>query len=357
MDSSKPDVDPGRLGNLQDAFNRAWRAAEERRESHYVLLGRPVRIRIAGGALAAHIHEAFAHLSAGETAAAPCLTVDLWDVRETGVPVPDAGGHWVGEQTWGPAEDRFTATHDRRVVGTHLPGSGSWLDRRAGHAIGWFADGDSLTTHERSKPLYVLLAVWASDRGVHGVHAALVGQDGSGVLVPGGSGAGKSTVALACLCAGQTYFGDDWIGLARVGNVFEGYGFYGAALLEARHATRFPLLQPHIVRPPGPGEGKALLPLASAFSTRLGHSTRVCALALPRIVARSGTRVGPASPREALLTLMPSSAFMMRPRGGRAGIERLAQLARELPAYWLEIGSDLDDIPRGVDEILVRATT
>ena len=84
-------------------------------------------------------------------------------------------------------------------------------------------------------------------------------------------------------------------------------------------------------------------------------TTRVCALALPRLGDGPGTRVRPASKREALMALVPSSIFTMRPRGGRAELERLGQLVRELPAYWLEMGSRLDDIPHAVDEILARS--
>jgi hypothetical protein len=44
----------------------------------------------------------------------------------------------------------------------------------------------------------------------------------------------------------------------------------------------------------------------------------------------------------------------MRPRSGREGLERIAQLVDRLPAYWLEIDRDLDEIPRRMDEILTR---
>jgi hypothetical protein len=42
----------------------------------------------------------------------------------------------------------------------------------------------------------------------------------------------------------------------------------------------------------------------------------------------------------------------MQPRIGREGIDRLADLVRRTPAYWLEIGSDVSGIPDAVDELL-----
>jgi len=56
-----------------------------------------------------------------------------------------------------------------------------------------------------------------------------------------------------------------------------------------------------------------------------------------------------------LRMLAPSTIVTMRPRGGRESFEQLVQLVERLPAYWLQIGSRLDDIPRCVSEILADA--
>ncbi len=55
--------------------------------------------------------------------------------------------------------------------------------------------------------VYMMLA----QRHVAPVHAAGVARNGSGVLLCGGSRAGKSTLAYACARAGWTYIGDDAI--------------------------------------------------------------------------------------------------------------------------------------------------
>ena len=39
----------------------------------------------------------------------------------------------------------------------------------------------------------MLLALWASDRGLHPMHAGLIGRAQRGVLLPGRTGSGKST--------------------------------------------------------------------------------------------------------------------------------------------------------------------
>jgi hypothetical protein len=42
--------------------------------------------------------------------------------------------------------------------------------------------------------------------------------------------------------------------------------------------------------------------------------------------------------------------------GGREGLDRLQRLVQQVPVYWLELGTDLEQIPRRVEEILDRAT-
>ena len=51
------------------------------------------------------------------------------------------------------------------------------------------------------------------------VHAGVVAWQGRAVLVPGRSGAGKTTLVRACLAAGATYYSDEYAVLDRTGHV------------------------------------------------------------------------------------------------------------------------------------------
>jgi hypothetical protein len=231
----------------------------------------------------------------------------------------------------------------------------TWLDRRTAHLIGWFDDGQRLSLYQRSRPLEVPLALWAHDRGVQAVHAAAVARNGHGVLIPGKSGSGKSTVALACLDAGYHFLGDDWVGVdAAPDGAFTAHALYASALLDPAHAMRFPHLQRYAIPFSGSGRPKSLLLLGPLFPARLGRSATLRALALPRIVERATVGCRPASKADALRILAPSSILTLRPRSGREGLDRIARLVDRLPAYWLEIDGDLDEIPRRMDEILAR---
>src|SRR5258705_148353 len=119
------------------------------------------------------------------------LKIDLWDAREVGVPGLSAAERHAQGKTWTLGDGLFAASPDGRIVSHELRGSIVWLDRRAEQIVGWFADGGDLSLHQRGKPLQMLLALWASDRGLQAVHAGMVARVGDGVLVPARSGAGK----------------------------------------------------------------------------------------------------------------------------------------------------------------------
>jgi hypothetical protein len=354
MDPRGTEINSRRFERVHAAFGEAQRGTSATCwESHYVFAGEPVRIRVVGDTLARHIQTPFAHLRAAGAAPEPRLTIDLWDERESGPPGLSAPRRHAHGKTWALGDGMFAASPDGRIVSHELRGSVAWLDRGAECITGWFATGGDLSLHQRGKPLQMLLALWANDRGLQAVHAGLVARDGRGVLIPARSGSGKSTVALACLEAGYTYIGDDWIGVGRAHDGAPlGYGLYSSTSLEPAHAMRFPRLHAHAIPPRDASELKSLVLLAPLFPGQLGHSATVCALALPRIVNRQAVERRPASKGEALLMLVPSAVFAMRPRSGPEGVERLVQLVHTVPAYWLEIGSDLSEIPQRMDEIL-----
>lgn len=351
------DASARRFARLAAAFDRAWRAAPaERNETHYVLAGVGVRMRIAGNELARHVDRAIAHARPSGSRPPAVLAIDLWDARRTAVPGLEHDAAHADGSSWRIGSGIFAASHDARVVSHALGSAVVWLDRQSPRMVGWYADGNDVSLHQRGKPLQMLLAVWSSDRGLLAVHAACIARGDAGVLIPGRSGAGKSTTALACMHAGFDYLGDDWIGIAEPADgTARGYGLYSSTFLDPEHATRFPRAAGHLIAPSNPGEEKSLLFVGDLFPQQLRGDATIRALALPRLVSDTAVRVRPAAKRDALLTLVPSSVFEMHPRSGRAGVDRLARLVEEVPAYWLELGSDIAAIVSGVERILQLA--
>ncbi len=346
------------FNTLLTAFSEGVYAHSDRvSESYYRFAGQHVRIRVFGRQLADQICSPFAHLQTkGTVAVSPQLTIDVWDGGQIGLSCRLGSIDEYVRSIWPVADGALTSSPDGRFVGHQLPQFKTWLDRKARRLIGWTPSGEELLLHERGKPLLSLLSMWYKDQEIQVVHAGMVSRNGRGVLFPGSARAGKSTSALACLCAGFDFLGDDYIGLQVAGeDSFVGHSLYSSTFLEIDHLARFPLLMPHAIDGNLAQKEKPLILLSQIFSMRLKRSAPIRIVVLPRIVDAAESRTRPASKGEVLLELIPSSIVTMVPRPGARGFERLARLVEHVPCYWLELGRDLESIPHLVEALLAEA--
>ena len=341
----------GTFAALRDGFDRAAeRHPRALTESFYTFAGESVRVRIVGRALAEGLGQPFSHVRCDALPAAPPrLTIDLWDENEEDVP------RQPRQPRERPGWSQITAdSPDGRFAAQRLPNTLTCLDRDAARIVGSIAWSDRIFIYERGKPLTRPLAFWHHDRDVPVIHAGLVASAGRGVLLAGRSGSGKSTVALAALCGGLQYLGEDYVGLQDAGDgSFVGHSLYGSAFLNTHHMARFPALAPHAIGGP-PADEKSLVLLSHVFPDRLRRAVAIRAVALPRVVDRDDSTVRPATRGQALLALAPSSLVTIpgsRPRG----IDKLAGLVEQVPCYWLDLGSDLASLPDRLEELLREA--
>ncbi len=322
-------------------------------ESWYLFAGHRVRLRVVGRALAAHMQQPFSHLAiAQQPDTAADLTIDLWDGQETGVLCP-TGLTNTEDLPIRTAGGLLAYADDGRLAQFSRPASTTWLLRDAGQIIGWRANGENLSFFERRRPLPVLLALWYYDRGIYCVHAGLTARENRGVLLPGVSGAGKSTAVLACLAAGFDFLGDDEVGLQPLSDgSFAGHSITNSVHLDRQQFSRFPQLEPFGRYSDEPGEVKAVLLLSQIAPERLKQQVPIRAIALPRITEGEGCRIRPATRGEALRT-MGASTLLKSPLGiGAPGLKQLAHLVQEVPSFWLELGRDLTTIPLCLDDML-----
>jgi hypothetical protein len=341
---------------MRTAFERAWTGYPGRRwESCCIFAGRAARIRVVGQGLSEQIAQAFQHLLAKINPSSAELTIDLWDEADTSVSCP------VDIEPVDPCLLKSTSyvefglilgSLDDRYIGCQRPQVITWFDRREQHIVGWVSRHHQVALYDRGKPLHFPLLLWHSDRDAEVIHAALVSKNRKGVLFAGRGGAGKSTVALACVEAGFDYLGDDYIGLeACEDGAFVGHSLYSATWLMADHFVRFPRLIRHVRYPERPQQEKTLALLSEVFPRQLCRTAPIRALVLPRITAGPSAQLRPASKAEALFALAPSS-ILLRPKSGAATLNKLGRLAEEVPCYWLEVGQDLNDISPQLERII-----
>ena len=334
------------FARLRDRFADAAAAAGGAILRDFVIGGFRARLAFAGPALVSRITPAVAHL-ARPLAEAPAVTVHLWDSASTGTTMPppawEAADFVARGQIRGYGEGRILAAFH------HGSTALSMLDVEASMGLFWARDATTLPDYERAAPLRALLGWWIERRGGHLVHAAAVGTANAGVLIAGRGGSGKSTTALLCADAGFHYLGDDYV-LLDSGPPPVVHSVYRSAKLDATQAGRLSRLAPLIANPDRAPGDKALVFVDAEFAP-CAESLPLRAILLPRVTGRPRTTVRRVSPAAALIGLAPSTIFQ-QPGAGAGALAFLGEFVQRLPAYALDLGTDLAEIPRVIHALL-----
>ena len=217
------------------------------------------------------------------------------------------------------------------------------LDAAARVAVYWVARRRQIRWYESAAPLRPLLHWTLSTEDRFVVHAGAVGDTRCGALIAGGSGSGKTSTALACLEAGMGYAGDDYV-LLDVGGVPLAHSLFCTAKCDPPALRSVPGLLDTVGNPDRLDVEKAVLYLHPRRRLRLAHTVRVTALILPAVGARERPRLRRISPAEGLARLAPSSIFQL-PHAGGGELRTMAELARRVPSFMLELGGDLGPVP------------
>jgi hypothetical protein len=320
------------------------------------MAGRPVRLAVAGERLTEILLTAFRHLrldAAPTGRTPPALEVEIWDASECGRECPIRYLRDSLPRTWPFGRAVLGRSDDGRVLAYQSHALFGVLDLEQNRLVAVVGDARRLSLFERGKPLQPLLLAWHSAIGAVPVHAGLVARGGRGVLLGGAGGSGKSTTSLLCWDAGFDYLGDDYIALPA--GPGEGrhvaHSLYASTWLTPDHSRRFPRLAEK-AHHGNEDEDKLLVMLAEVDDARLARSSGVDVLVLPRVAGGHDTTFRRASASEALLRLAPSSILQLPFIDGRRALERMHELLRTVPAYWLQLGTDFPAIPMAVDAIL-----
>ncbi len=316
--------------------------------AYYAFAGFNVRMRCIGTKMAVLHDKIFTHLKTEEIPPLNDLdlTIDIWDESETGVPNPFDS---IPEKS---AELRsVTSSADSRIVATQDSETSLFLDRKEKRIIASFLSSGKMNHYDLSKPFNKLLALWYRDMNIEIIHASMISKKGIGILFLGKGGSGKTTSALSCLNAGFNYLGDDHVGLSLKDNSFTGHSLYASALIYANHLRRFPQLQKFEIKNNSQEDEKSVIYFSNGYLNRIDRYAEVSVLLLPVVGNSKHTNFRKAGKSEALLALAPSS-LRLQISPNRKGFELLARLVDRIPAYRVELGSNLDEIPECVNEIM-----
>lgn len=326
-----------RLGSSSDAF---------------AIAGLRFVVETAGEPMRPIVSRAIRHLEV-EDAPSGEFTVRCLDSRTSGIAVEPG--------------DLLRLNELARTGGNLVPGSeilGGYrrpdyglalYNRTANEAIYWISDAVEEPYSRATDftgaghPLKGILGWWLGDRGLSLLHAAAVGLDGSGLLLAGRSGSGKSTTAFACMDAGWQIVSEDTCVYDPTTRTV--HNLYCTGRLTA--ASRA-LLGTWDVPEDGWETGKSIFFLDDPPGrANLVPSLAVSAVVVPHQSPGTGSSLERLSGGAALRALLPSTMLQSLTAHGSQSAE-MADLCRHVPAFSLVIDGPPDTLPGILEGVLAR---
>lgn len=184
-------------------------------------------------------------------------------------------------------------------------------------------------------PLLVPLFRWAYNEDMMLMHAAVVGVGGRGVLLGARGGAGKSTLAAACLMNGMDFVADDYVLLSRQGSLCAMPLFRTIGLssdMEELLQTGLPILKGERAR-----NEKLLL---DASGRQFCDSLRIEALIFPSISSDGESRIEPIPPGKMLAQMVYSSLTQFEVSRDVSIVREMLERLRGLFVYEMHLSRD-----------------
>lgn len=304
-------------------------------------------LRFAGHELAAAVLPAFSPLLSSGSGPKD-FEVELWDEATTGVGIPEPPWSLRGVIARG---DVPTLSGGR--IRAHVDGANKILtlwDCKRRRGILWVQDARQLPYWVRATPLRTILH-WALASPIrHLLHGGVVGDERAGALLVGRAGSGKSTTSLACLHGGLGYAGDDYV-LVETEPSPRAISVYGTAKLDGSGVKLLPgllALQPFSDAP------KLVVDVARTQPRLMRRSVAISVIILPQVTP-GRLAVRPAGAAHALRALAPST-ILQHADESAAALALMSRLVRQVPAYVLELGSDIAAVAPAVRRLLEAGT-
>lgn len=224
----------------------------------------------------------------------------------------------------------------------------SLLDYETNTGIYWCKTIEKMPLYVHTAPFLQLLQRWFIHTPLTFIHSGGIGYAQGGVILGGKGGSGKSTTTMACFDSDLHYIGDDFLMVDRQHST--AYSLYQVAKLEIHNSFRFPHLKPHLTNTAALPPEKHHLWIHELQASKMIQTFPVKAIFLPKFLGKKDTQLKPASKVDAMKALVPSSTWLIK--ADTTQMNKIAQIVRQLPCYWLETGTDLPQIPFTIRQFL-----
>lgn len=345
---------------VHQAFQNAQQAAGRSIDRYYNIDGHTIRLRFAGPALVDSLTPALEHHTARPTPT-PALTICIWDSVSTQTEWPslpwwEFGLHVTstGEKVrnlYTPRGD-IRGYNDGRIY-THIGADlFSTLDAKRNVAVYWCQDATQLPLYEKGAPVRTILHWWLRPKGLQLLHAGAIGTPNGAVLLAGKGGSGKSTTALTGLQSNLLYLSDDY-SLVKLETPPRVYSLYNTAKVRPDNLERVPHLHHALTNANRLDTEKALFFIGQHYPDKIVSDLPIRAILLPKVTGLPDTTIEPAASKAALSALVLSSLHQLA-GSGKALVHTIDQLVNQVPAYHLKLGTELDQVPKVISDVIIK---
>lgn len=268
----------------------------------------------------------------------------------------DAGGHGGSPELlydWNVL--RYSREGQLRYQ--EVPGAGSIVaDPDAGLAVA-FVESE-MAACAWSMAHVIFFPMWAQllkTRGIFPIHSAGLQRDGRGILFPGKSGCGKSTMSLHLMRHGYKLLGDDTVFVRRTEKGAEMLFFPEEVDVCSETVDLFPNLALARNLTEDRWQPKARVNLNEVGPDAVVESSHTDLLVFPVIAEDGKTRFERVGPTEALAELILYAFLFMDPQTSKENFALLASLVQTTSCFRLYMGLDGSELAGAVDEIMAIA--
>jgi hypothetical protein len=209
----------------------------------------------------------------------------------------------------------------------------------------------------RQREFFLLgLVILLHRHGLFTLHANGGVKEGTGFLLVGDSGCGKTTLTISLIREGWRYLADDALVLQRSSRGIEALALRQSFSCAPQTVNRFPELGAAIVDVPSAADGERVADLEALYPGSFVPCCVPSMLLYPQITRERQSRLVPLDPVGALIAMIPESAGIVADRpGGMRQLGVLRELVQQAASYRLLLGSDVFDAPAEVARLLWQA--
>lgn len=181
-------------------------------------------------------------------------------------------------------------------------------------------------------------ARWAKDTDKVLLHAAAVGVGGTGVLVAGRGGVGKSTFAISCLADGMEFVSDDYTLITASGALLA-MPLYSIVALRSDMCGTLPGFEHPLLEEDGSYRGGK--PQFQVPKERFSSRLEIKAMIIPKVANEAEPSIRKVAPGNVMAQLIHSTITQIEARRDMELVRRMASRLSQLPVYEMSMSTDL----------------